>query len=61
MVKIITSSISHEDLESKINDWDISGRTISSITFSINPMHDLYTHNGSICNQWIEYTAIIIY
>ena len=61
MVKIITSSISHEDLERKINEWDISGKTIQSITFSITPMHDLYNHDGSICSQWIDYTAVIIY
>lgn len=60
MVKIITSSISHQDLEDKINEWDISNRTIVSISFSITPMHDIYD-DGTLCNQWIDYTAIIIY
>lgn len=61
MVKIITSSISHEDLENKINEWGISNRNIKSITFSITPMHDLFNHDSSICSQWIDYTAVIIY
>jgi hypothetical protein len=60
MVKIITSSISHQDLEDKINEWNISNRKIVSISFSITPMHDNYD-DGRFCNQWTDYTAIIIY
>ena len=61
MVEIITSSISHKDLQDKINEWNISNKNIVSITISITPMHDLYQPIGGVCNQWIDYTAIIIY
>ncbi len=61
MIKIITSSISHQDLENKINEWNVSNKEIKSITFSITPMHDLYQYEGGVCNQWIDYTAIILY
>lgn len=61
MVEIITSSISHKDLQDKINEWNISNKNIVSITISITPMYDLYQPIGGISNQWIDYTAIIIY
>lgn len=61
MVKIITSSISHQDLEDKINEWDISNRHIKSISFTTTVMIERFQSDGSICNQWIDYTAIIIY
>jgi hypothetical protein len=61
MVKIITSSISHQDLENKINEWNISQLNIKSIAFSTTVMIERYQSDGSICNQWIDYTAIIIY
>jgi|GEM_PF-3839028 len=60
MVKIITSSISHQDLENKINEWNLSNKNIQSISFTITLMRENY-NDGSICNQWIDYTAIILY
>lgn len=59
MVKIITSNISHQDLENKINEC-IRSCHIKSIQYSITPMHDLYQYDGGVCNQWVDYTAIII-
>jgi hypothetical protein len=61
MVKIITSSISHQDLEDKINEWDISNSHIKSISFTAIVMIERFHSDGSISNQWIDYTAIIIY
>ena len=61
MVKIITSNISHEDLENKINEWNISQLIVKSISFSTTVMIERFQSDGSICNQWIDYTAIIIY
>ncbi len=61
MVKIITSSISHQNLEDNINEWNISNRNIQNISFSTTVMVERFQSDGSICNQWIDYTAIIIY
>ena len=61
MVKIITSNKSHQDLEDQINEWNISNRNIKSISFSTNVMVMRFHSDGSINDQWIDYTAIIIY
>lgn len=51
------------DLESKINIFQYSrpNITINSINISAHPMHDRHLNDGSICDQWTEYIAIIIF
>jgi len=63
MVKIITSSKSHQDLEDKINEFVKSITAVRfDLTFSITPMHEFYHSDPTqISNSWIDYTVLIIY
>ena len=60
-IKIFNSRISISDLELEINKFiEEENAEVISTTISILPMHDLF-HDGSICNQWEEYTMVLIY
>lgn len=60
-VKIFNSSTSIKDLEADINKFiEEENAEVISINTSITPMHDLF-YDGNVCNQWEEYTAVLIY
>ena len=61
-VKIFNISTSIKDLEAEINKFiEDENAEVISINTSITPMHDLFYDDGKVCNQWEEYTAVLIY
>jgi hypothetical protein len=63
-VKLFDSSVNVADLENKIAEWSKDlNPVIISVNFQIHLIHD-YWHNTAppmICNQWHEWTAVIVY
>jgi len=58
----VLSSVNVAEAQEKINIF-LQDNPIRLISIEVKPyhLHDLYTHNGEICNQWIEYITTIIY
>lgn len=60
-IKIFNSDVSYVDLENKIDKWiDQLKPTIISVDLNVLNVKEYY-EDGRICNQWIEYTAAIVY
>ncbi len=57
--KIFNSRWSFQDLEEQINNF-VGEAEIVSVFISAHNMHDLFS-DGSVCNQWEEYVAVLIY
>ena len=66
-VKIFNSAVLTDKLENQIAEWtkDLNPH-IYSVNITIHSLHDLFSaegnpSNGKVCNQWMEYVAVIIY
>ena len=55
---VFTDSIDEDEINGFISDNNVE---VISLAFSVHPMHDLYSVNGTICNQWNEYVGVLIY
>lgn len=60
-IKMFTSNVSLDDLENKVHDWNKDLKIkIIDIKLDCTSLNDRYD-DGTICNQWIEYSVVIIY
>lgn len=57
--KIFNSRWSFQDLEEQINNF-VGESEIVNVFVSAHNMHDLFD-DGTVCNQWEEYVAVLIY
>lgn len=56
----IISSYDLQEVQNKINHF-IEGRSIVSIIVTTSTLHDFYQNRApEVCNQWIQYTAVVI-
>ena len=60
-VKIFNSSISIKEIEDEMNKFiEESDVRVMKVFTTFSPMHDLF-HDGSVLNQWVEYTIVLVY
>lgn len=57
---ILTSDISTDDLNNKLNEFVFDGIMIHSQQLTVTPMRDFF-YDGNVCNQWVNYTLVIFH